>query len=264
MGSKRPAETSGRWEPGFGGWAGILAARVRKIATSVFLVVILPGFHKSKTVSMKSKLIIAFMLMATCPCTAQSNPGLFKEPERFVLEFGGAVGVFMPITLEKQTAAYKNGFTGSNAVTYLQLTYRSRYFAKFSYGQTTVAYRSLSETASGRSVIDAKANTNNIGLSLGYRRQLGKWAPYVMAGSGIALVDVPSVSYDFNAGQSVYSTKSRPYYMVTAGAGIDYKVGKYFVPFAEGQLSMVPAPSAASLTHLSGVSILIGIKASLF
>jgi opacity protein-like surface antigen len=168
------------------------------------------------------------------------------------------------VSLEKQKPAYENNFSGSNAVTYLQFTYKSRYFAKFFFGQTTVAYKSQVRNEGGSSVIDAKANTNNIGVNLGYRRPMGRWTPYVMAGSGIALVDVPSVSYDANAGQSVYSTKSKPYNVVTAGAGVDYKIGKYFVPFLEGQLSAMPNPSAASLTHLSGVSLLIGIKASLF
>lgn len=185
-------------------------------------------------------------------------------PRKFAFEFGGAVGVFLPVTLEKEKIENASNYTGSNAVTYLQVTYKSNYFAKFQFGQSSVAYKS--QVASGGSTlgIDSKVNTNNIGINLGYQRSFGKWQPYVMAGSGIALVDVPTVNYDIQARQNVFSTKSRSFTVITVGAGVNYKVGKYFVPFIEGQLSALPNPSRSSLTHLSGVSMLIGIKASLF
>ena len=42
-------------------------------------------------------------------------------------------------------------YTGSNAVTYLQLTYKSNYFVKFLYGQSSVAYKS--QVTSGGSIL---------------------------------------------------------------------------------------------------------------
>ena len=187
-----------------------------------------------------------------------------SQQRKFAFEFGGSIGVFLPVSLEKQKIENASKYTGSNAVTYLQVTYKSNYFAKFQFGQSSVAYKSQIISGGSTVGIDSKVNTNNIGINFGYQRSFGKWQPYVMAGSGIALVDVPTVSYDTKTAQNVFSTKSRSFNVITAGAGLNYKIGKYFVPFIEGQLSAMPNPSGSSLTHLSGVSMLIGIKASLF
>jgi opacity protein-like surface antigen len=213
---------------------------------------------------MKSSLLVTVLLFSGFPCLAQTKADSTAGHRKFLFEFGGAVGIFLPVSLEKEKIGYKNNFSGSNAVTYLQATYKSRYFAKFQFGQTSVAYKAQSLTGGVVSVIDAKANTNNIGINIGYLREFGRWTPYVMAGTGIALVDVPSVNFDGKTGQNVFSTKSHAYNVITAGGGINYKIGKYFVPFLEGQLSAMPSPGKSSLTHLSGVSMLIGIKASLF
>lgn len=211
---------------------------------------------------MRNYFLLTVFILSGFSAFAQTDS--VSTQRKFAFEFGGAIGVFLPVSLEKEKIENASKYTGSNAVTYLQVTYKSNYFAKFQFGQSSVAYKSQVTSAGSTVGIDSKVNTNNMGINLGYQRSFGKWQPYVMAGSGIALVDVPTVNYDSQAGQNVYSTKSRSFTVITVGGGLNYKVGKYFVPFVEGQLSALPNPSQSSLTHLSGVSMLIGIKASLF
>ena len=211
---------------------------------------------------MKNYLLLTVFIFSGCNTFAQTDT--LSDTRKFIFEFGGSVGVFLPVSLEKEKIENASKYTGSNAVTYLQLTYKSNYFAKVQYGQSSVAYKSQVASAGSMLGIDSKVNTNNIGINFGYQRTFGRWQPYVIGGGGIALVDVPTVSYDMQASQNVFSTKSKSFTTITIGTGVNYKVGKYFVPFIEGQLSALPNPSRSSLTHLSGVSMLIGIKASLF
>ena len=211
---------------------------------------------------MRNHFLLTVLILSGFSGFAQTDP--VSAPGKFAFEFGGAVGVFLPISLEKEKIENASNYSGSNAVTYLQVTYKFNYFAKFQYGQSSVAYKSQVSSGGSTLGIDSKVNTNNIGINLGYQRSFGKWQPYVMAGSGIALVDVPTVSYEAKTSQNVFSTRSESFTTVTVGAGLNYKIGKYFVPFIEGQLSALPNPSRSSLTHLSGVSMLVGIKASLF
>ncbi|WP_148286291.1 hypothetical protein [Curtobacterium sp. B8] len=178
---------------------------------------------------------------------------------KLYLDFGGSVGVFIPV----DNAADQRASYGSNAMTSLQLNYRQNYFIKLQFGQTTVDFKSQNLFGGITSRVNTKANSTNLGLAVGFQRSFGRWQPFVLAGTGVSFMDVPATSFDSNTNIVNYSTLSGTYLYVNAGGGINFKISKSFTVFLEGQGSTIPNIPKNSNTHLSGISALLGIKAPL-
>ena len=208
---------------------------------------------------MNIKFITALVCIVTSTATARAQSGDYVSERKLYLDFGGSVGVFIPFDQVKgQKALY-----GSNAMTNLQLNYHQYYFARLQFSQTTVDFQSQNSFGSVLSSVNAKANSSNLGLSFGYQRNFGRWQPYVLLGGGASFIDVPATTVNVNANTIGYSTSSSTCLYLNAGAGINYRVSKSFVLFLEGQASTIPNLPKNSITHLNGISALIGIKAPL-
>lgn len=188
---------------------------------------------------------------------AQNNDD--PAARKLYLDFGGSVGVFIPYDQVKG----QKTLTGSNAMTALQLNYHQDYFTKLQFGQTTVNFKSQSSFETVNSLIDAKANSTNLGLAFGYQHSFGRWQPFVLAGAGASFIDVPATSFAKVSNTVNYTTFSGTYLYINAGGGINYKISKSFILYLEGQGSTIPNLPNKSSTHLSGVSAMIGIKAPL-
>jgi len=206
--------------------------------------------------SMK-KFFIALICISTSLCTAHAQSSDDITMKKWYLDFGGSVGLFIS---SEQVKGQKTP-VGSIALTYLQLNYKRNLFTKLQFGQTTVGFKSQSTFGTINSLVNTKANSTNLGLSMGYQRSFGKWQPFILAGSGASFIEVPATAFDTNAVN--YTTSSGSYLYINAGAGINYKVSKSFILFLEGQGSTIPNLPQKSSTHLTGISALIGIKAPL-
>ncbi|RKR80346.1 hypothetical protein BDD43_0444 [Mucilaginibacter gracilis] len=199
------------------------------------------------------------MFVGTLVSTVRAQSNDDPTARKLYLDFGGSVGIFIPYDQVKNT----NTLLGSNAMTALQLNYHQNYFIKFQFGQTTVDFQSQNDFGTINSLINAKANSTNLGLNIGYQHSFGRWQPFVLAGAGASFIDVPSTSF-VNASITVnYTTFSGTYLYINAGGGINFKVSKSFIFYLEGQASTIPQLPNKSSTHLSGISTMIGIKAPL-
>lgn len=208
---------------------------------------------------MNSRIMMALVGIVALTATAHAQSGAYVSDRKLYLDFGGSVGVFIPFDQVKgQKALY-----GSNAMTNLQLNYHQHYFARLQFSQTTVDFQSQNSFGSVSSSVSAKANSSNLGLSFGYQRSFGPWQPFVLLGAGASFIDVPATTLNANANTVSYTTSSSTNLYLNAGAGINYRISKSFVLFLEGQASTIPNLPGSSITHLNGISALIGIKAPL-
>lgn len=208
---------------------------------------------------MKTKFLITLMFIGALASIARAQGNDDPTARKLYLDFGGSVGLFIPYD---QVKGQKTP-TGSNAMTTLQLNYRQNYFVKLQFGQTTVNFKSQSNFGTVNSLIDAKANSTNLGLNIGYQYSFGRWQPFILAGAGASFIDVPATSFSQATNAVNYTTFSGTYLYINAGGGINYKVSKSFIFFLEGQGSTIPQLPNKSSTHLSGISAMIGIKAPL-
>ncbi len=190
-----------------------------------------------------------------------SNGQSIEPPKsrKLYLDFGGSIGLFIPFDQVKE----QKTLIGSNAMTALQLNYKQNYFLKLQFGQTIVNYKSANNFDGLTSTIDAKANSTNLGLSLGYQHDWGSWQPFILAGAGASFIDVPKTAFN-QATQTVnYITSSGTYLHTNIGVGINYKVSSSFIFYMETQASTLPQLPDKSKTHLSSLSTMMGIKAPL-
>jgi hypothetical protein len=208
---------------------------------------------------MKTKFLMTLMFISALISTAHAQNNDDPTARKLYLDFGGSVGLFIPYNQVKG----QKTLTGSNAVTALQLNYHQNYLAKLQFGQTTVNFKSQSNLGAVNALIDAKANSTNLGLAFGYQHTFGRWQPFILAGAGISFIDVPAASFVNTSNTVNYTTFSGTYLYINTGGGINYKVSKSFIFFLEGQGSTIPQLPNKSSTHLSGISAMIGIKAPL-
>ncbi|SDP27868.1 hypothetical protein SAMN05428975_0969 [Mucilaginibacter sp. OK268] len=208
---------------------------------------------------MKTKFCITLIFIGALASTARAQSNDDPTARKLYLDFGGSVGLFIPYDQAKG----QKTLTGSNAMTTLQLNYHQNYFAKLQFGQTTVNFKSQSNFGAVNSLIDAKANSTNLGLNIGYQHSFGRWQPFILAGAGASFIDVPATSFSQSTNTVNYTTFSGTYLYINAGGGVNYKISKSFILFLEGQGSTIPNLPNKSSTHLSGISAMIGIKAPL-
>ncbi|EHQ26368.1 outer membrane beta-barrel protein [Mucilaginibacter paludis] len=208
---------------------------------------------------MKTKFFMMLICFGASVSIAHAQNNDETTARKLYLDFGGSVGVFIPYDQVKGTKT----LIGSNAMTSLQLNYHQDYFAKLQFGQTIVDFKSQSNFETVNSSIDAKANSTNLGLGVGYQHRFGRWQPYILGGAGASFIDVPATSFVKASNTINYTTSSGTYLYVNAGAGINFTVSKAFIFFLEGQGSTIPNLPNKSSTHLSGISAMIGIKAPL-
>ena len=208
---------------------------------------------------MKTKFCITLLFIGALVSNARAQSNDDPMARKLYLDFGGSVGLFIPTDLAKG----QKTLIGSNALTVLQLNYHQNYFVNLQFGQTTVDFNSQSNVGVINSSIDAKANSTNLGLNIGYQHSFGRWQPFVLAGAGASFIDVPATSFDKITNTVNYTTNSGINLYINAGGGINYIVSRSFVFFLEGLGSTIPGLPNKSSTHLSGISTMIGIKAPL-
>lgn len=181
------------------------------------------------------------------------------QPKKIALDFGGGFGAFIPIS---KSSGMKSTI-GSNALTYLQLTYKNKFFTKLQLGQTTVNYKSLQQFGTLKASTDSKINSTNIGLDFGYQHQWKRWQPYAYVGAGAAFMQTPTLEYNAENQAIAYKTKSINQLYLTGGIGANYVISPTFIIFVDLSAFTVPSLPKNSLTHLDGISPIIGIKAVL-
>ncbi|MDP4208171.1 MAG: hypothetical protein Q8928_05090 [Bacteroidota bacterium] len=208
---------------------------------------------------MKTNFFIVLIYIGTSAVAARAQNAVEPSERKFYLDFGGAVGVFIPFD---QTNDPKTLY-GSNAMTYLQLNYQRHLFTKLQFGQTTVNFKSQSVFGTVTSQFNSKANSTNLGLSTGYQQNFGKWQPFILLGAGASFIDIPTTAFDTKANTVSYTTASTTNLYINAGAGVNFKLSKGYIIFLEAQASTIPDLPKSSYTHLSGISVVIGLKAPL-
>lgn len=207
-----------------------------------------------------TKLLTIVFLFFTTLIMAQEQDILSKK---FSVDFGGSFGVFSPFKESGKGFPDDKNQLGSNGVTFLQLNYKDHYFAKLQFGQTTVSYKSIQVSNGFNSIIDSKANSTTIGINLGYQYKIKHWQPFVMIGSGTSFIDSPKTTL-INENTISYTTKTGNYLYISGSVGVNYVFNKYFIVSLEGQASTLPTIPSGSDTHLSGMSIQLGLKSYLF
>ncbi|SEO21148.1 hypothetical protein SAMN05444671_0672 [Flavobacterium sp. CF108] len=207
-----------------------------------------------------TKLLTSILLFCTTLLLAQIEPDSSKK---FSVDFGGSFGVFSPFKESSKGFPNDKNQLGSNGVTFLQLNYKEHYFAKLQFGQTTVSYKSIQVSNGFNSVIDSKANSTTVGINLGYQYKIKHWQPFVMIGSGTSFIDSPKTSL-IDENTISYTTKSGNYLYLSGSAGVNYVFNRYFIVSIEGQASTIPTAPSGSDTHLSGMSMQLGLKSYLF
>lgn len=202
------------------------------------------------------------VLLLFCVSLLTAQTPSDSSSEKFSVDFGGSFGVFAPFKASSRSFPDSNQ-KGSNGVTFLQLNYKERYFAKLQFGQTTVSYKSMQISNGFNSIIDSKANSTSIGINLGYQYKINHWQLFAMAGSGTSFIDVPKATM-INENTISYNTKTGSYLYISGSLGVNYIFNRYFIVCLEGQTSTLPDPPSGSDTHLSGISFQVGLKSYLF
>jgi hypothetical protein len=207
----------------------------------------------------KLLITILFFFSALLMAQTQSETGTKK----FSVDFGGSFGVFSPFKESAKGFPDDKNQLGSNGVTFLQFNYKEHYFAKLQFGQTTVSYKSIQSSNGFNSIIDSKANSTTIGINIGYQYKIKHWQPFVMVGSGTSFIDSPKTVL-INENTISYTTKTGNYLYISASIGVNYIFNRYFIVSLEGQASRLPTVPSGSDTHLSGMSLQLGLKSYLF
>jgi len=179
------------------------------------------------------------------------------------MDFGGSFGVFSPFKSSAKGFPDDKNQLGSNGTTFLQLNYKDHYFAKLQFGQTTVSYKSIQTSNGFNSIIDSKANSTTIGINLGWQYKIKNWQPFIMAGSGTSFIDSPKTTL-INNNTISYTTKTGSYLYLSGSIGVNYIFNRFFIVSLEGQASTLPTAPSGSDTHLSGMSVQLGLKSYLF
>ena len=208
-----------------------------------------------------TKLLTTILLFCATLLMAQTESDSLSE--KFSVDFGGSFGVFAPFKGSSKGFPNDKNQLGSNGVTFLQLNYKEHYFAKLQFGQTTVSYKSIQNSNGINSIIDSKANSTTIGINLGYQYKIKHWQPFVMLGSGTSFIDSPKTSL-INENTISYTTKTGNYLYISGSVGVNYVFNRYFIVSLEGQASTLPTAPSGSDTHLSGMSMQLGLKSYLF
>lgn len=208
-----------------------------------------------------TKLLTTILLFCATLLMAQTESDSLSK--KFSVDFGGSFGVFTPFKESSKGFPDDKNQQGSNGVTFLQLNYKDHYFAKLQFGQTTVSYKSIQSSNGFNSIIDSKANSTTIGINLGYQYKIKHWQPFVMVGSGTSFIDSPKIVL-INENTISYTTKTGNYLYLSGSLGVNYIFNRYFIVSLEGQASTLPTVPSKSDTHLSGMSIQLGLKSYLF
>lgn len=207
---------------------------------------------------MKIKSIVVAIAVLFCnSILAQLSTDI--DGTKYHLDFGGSFGAFFPYSKTNGL----NSTVGSNAITYLQLNFKKHYFARLKLGQTTVDYKSIQNYSSLTTNVDAKINSTNIGLDLGYQKRWNHFQPYGFLGIGVSFFEKPDVTYSNSNNMVNFKTGSETQIYLNAGVGLNYIISRNFIIFGELQTITIPNIPTGSLTHLSGISPLLGIKALL-
>jgi hypothetical protein len=208
-----------------------------------------------------TKLLTTILFFCTTLLIAQTESDSLSK--KFSVDFGGSFGIFAPFKGSGKGFPDDKNQLGSNGVTFLQLNYKDHYFAKLQFGQTTVSYKSIQNTNGFNSIIDSKANSTTIGINLGYQYKIKQWQPFVMVGSGTSFIDSPQTIL-INENTISYTTKTGNYLYLSGSLGVNYIFNRYFIVSLEGQASTLPTAPSGSETHISGMSLQLGLKSYLF
>lgn len=208
-----------------------------------------------------TKLLTTLLLCCASLLVAQTPSDSISK--KFSVDFGGSFGVFAPFKTSSKGFPDDKNQLGSNGVTFLQLNYKEHYFAKLQFGQTTVSYKSIQSANGFNSIIDSKANSTTIGINLGYQYKIKHFQPFVMVGSGTSFIDSPKTVL-LNENTISYTTKTGNYLYLSGSLGVNYVFNRYFIVSLEGQASTLPTAPSGSDTHLSGMSLQLGLKSYLF
>ena len=208
-----------------------------------------------------TKLLTAILLFCVTLLMAQTESDSLSK--KFSVDFGGSFGIFAPFKESNKGFPDNKNQLGSNGVTFLQFNYKEHYFAKLQFGQTTVSYKTIQNSNGFNSIIDSKANSTTIGINVGYQYKIKHWQPFVMVGSGTSFIDSPKTVL-LNENTISYTTKTGNYLYLSGSLGVNYIFNRYFIVSLEGQASTLPTAPSGSDTHLSVMSLQLGLKSYLF
>jgi opacity protein-like surface antigen len=206
---------------------------------------------------MKIKITLCVLaLLLTNAARSQSNTE--DRPRKMLYYFNGGIGIYIPT--DTHGALSETGFANSFQ---FQIDYKKHFFSRLYFDQYNIAFHTLYTAGDGSSLfINGKVPSSVIGLDVGYRWHVKRFSPYVYAGTGGAITDVPYLKENTSNDIEV-TTGSHSSLAWRGGVGVTYKLSKMFILYIESQYVSFPITTQVYSGSLDGMSLQIGFKTPL-
>ncbi|MGE6906494.1 outer membrane beta-barrel protein [Pedobacter suwonensis] len=200
---------------------------------------------------------VLLLIGASASAKAQVRNEL--SDRKWLIEFGGAVGLFTPFQQAKEDKI----LIGTSSLTAIQFNYKKQFFGRLQVGETRIGFKNKTSYGTVNSDINVAASNLNVGAFVGYHYGLGNWQPFVILGAGPSLIGVPVTSFEPETNTVQYKTDTRTYLHATGGIGVNYSLSRSIMLLLECQATSLPGLPKEPSTHLEGISALINVKISL-
>ncbi|AYB31945.1 outer membrane beta-barrel protein [Chryseolinea soli] len=206
------------------------------------------------------KFILVFCLAVLLCITAghaQSNTEeKHRKPSYY---FNGGIGLYSPI--KTHSALNETGFASSFQ---FQIDYKKHLFGRLFFDQYNISFHTMYTARDGATLfINGKLPSTIPGLEVGYRWQIRKFSPYIYAGTGIAITDVPFLEESSTSKDVVLTSDSRSSFTYRGGVGVTVKLSKFFILYLESQYLSFPIATQVYNGTLDGVCLQFGFKTPL-
>lgn len=198
----------------------------------------------------------AIILLAAIHTNAQLND---EQPRKLSYFFNGGIGLYIP--MKTHGALSQTGFASSFQ---FQVDYKKHFFGRLFFDQYNIAFHTTYATTDGSTLfISGKLPSSMPGLEIGYRWHIKKLSPYIYAGTGVAITDVPFLEASETSNDVSLTSDSRSSLAVRGGAGVTYKLSKFFILYFESQLMTFPISTQIYHGNLDGICLQVGFKTPL-
>lgn len=198
----------------------------------------------------------SLLLLLALPVKAQVDS---LNVRKLLYYFNGGIGLYIPTSTHG--ALSETGFSSSFQ---FQVDYKKHFFSRLYLDQYNISFLTDYTAKDGSNLaIKGKIPSTLIGLDVGYSLHIKKFSPYAYAGASIAMTDIPFLEETSSSGNITLTSRSRSSFSFRTGVGIDYKISRFFILYAESQFLSFPISTQVYDGNLNGVSLQVGFKTPL-
>lgn len=206
---------------------------------------------------MSKRILTAILFTSIAIGRLNAQELVTDKPKRFRYYFNGAFGFYFPY---HRSLGLQN--SGGISAANFQVNYKGNFLTRLNFDQINVKYARNGTVNSIPTNIDAKVQSTQFSLDLGYTLPIKMFSPYLLVGGG-ALLDVPVIRVGMGGSPVVFTTSSRVFGLWKGALGADLQLSKVFILYLEGQYQSIPFKTDLNDHRLRGFTLTLGFKTPL-